>query len=285
MTPHRPAGFKAQFGGPLKDAIAGRVHALLRSRGEAPLVRRADSLFGPQSVAWRVHGDVATMMIGGTAGLLLQMLHPAVLAGVWDHSNFRSDMQGRLQRTARFIAVTTYGAPPEAEALIGRVRAIHDGVRGSLPDGTSYAASDPALLAWVHLAGASSFLDAWIRYAEPGMPRADQDRYFCEMAKVAEALGAQPVPRSRAEASAQLQATRPELRFDNRTREVSRIVLEKPAGDPMTEPLRVLVTKAAVDLLPPWVQRMHGVHAPTLTRPLVRVGALGLAQTLRWALG
>ncbi len=50
------------------------------------------------------------MMVGGVAALLLQMLHPAVLAGVWDHSNFRTDMLGRLRRTARFIAMTTYGA-------------------------------------------------------------------------------------------------------------------------------------------------------------------------------
>jgi uncharacterized protein (DUF2236 family) len=242
-------------------------------------------LFGPDSVAWRVHGDVGAMMIGGTAGLLLQMLHPGVLAGVWDHSNFRSGMQGRLQRTARFIAVTTYGAPAEADALISRVRAIHDRISGVMPDGTPYAANDPALLGWVHLAGASSFLDAWIRYAEPAMPKADQDRYFYEMAKVADALGASPVPRSRAQARAQLEATRPRLRVDGRTREVARIVLDRPGGDAMTEPLRILVMKAALDLLPPWARRMHDLHALPLTRPLVHFGALGLARTLRWALG
>jgi uncharacterized protein (DUF2236 family) len=78
-----------------------------RAAGEAPVMRREDGLFGPRSVVWRVHGDVTTMMIGGVAALLLQMLHPAVLAGVWDHSRFRDDMLGRLRRTARFIALTT----------------------------------------------------------------------------------------------------------------------------------------------------------------------------------
>jgi uncharacterized protein (DUF2236 family) len=105
------------------------------------------------------------MLIGGVAGLLLQMLHPAVLAGVWDHSNFRTDMPGRLRRTARFIALTTYAGHEDAVAAIARVRNIHNRVSGVLPDGTLYAANDPALLAWVHLTETTSFLDAWIRYA------------------------------------------------------------------------------------------------------------------------
>src|SRR3978361_242231 len=130
---------------PIKQAIVAQVVALFndRSRGEKPVMRRPDGLFGPQSVAWRVHGDVASMMVGGVAGLLLQMLHPAVLAGVWDHSNFRADMHGRLRRTARFIALTTYGGRDDAEAQIARVRSIHDRVRGTLPDGTPYCANDP----------------------------------------------------------------------------------------------------------------------------------------------
>lgn len=103
------------------------------------------------------------MMVGGISSLLLQMLHPAVLAGVWDHSNFRTDMHGRLPRTARFIAWTTHGGREEAEAVIARVRNIHDRVGGTLPDGTPYAANDPALLAWVHVTEATSFLNAWRR--------------------------------------------------------------------------------------------------------------------------
>jgi uncharacterized protein (DUF2236 family) len=169
----------------IKNAIAGRVVALFndRARGEAPVVRRPDGMFGPKAVAWRVHGDVTSMMVGGIASLLLQMLHPAVLAGVWDHSNFRTDMHGRLRRTARFIALTTYGGRDEAEKVIARVRKIHDRVGGALQDGTPYAANDPALLAWVHVTEATCFLNAWRRYVEPGMSLGDQDRYFAEMGK------------------------------------------------------------------------------------------------------
>ncbi|WP_428491465.1 oxygenase MpaB family protein [Rhodopila sp.] len=270
---------------PIKDVIATEVVALFndRSRGEKPVVRRPDGLFGPDAVAWRVHGDVTSMMVGGVAGLLLQMLHPAVLAGVWDHSNFRSDMRGRLRRTARFIALTTYGGRAEAEATIARVSAIHNRVRGTLPDGRAYAANDPALLAWVHVTEATSFLDAWMRYAEPRMSAADQDRYFREMARIAVALGADPVPRSRTEARELIRRTRPNLVCDARTREVARLVLTQQAPRIMAEPLQALTMQAGVDLLPSWARQMHRLAVPTVSRPLVRAGTLGIARTLRWA--
>jgi uncharacterized protein (DUF2236 family) len=281
-SPPSPAGLIVR---PIKQAIATHVVALFndRARGERPVVRRPDGLFGPHSVAWRVHGDVTSMMVGGVSGLLLQMLHPAVLAGVWDHSNFRSDMHGRLRRTARFIALTTYGGPVEAEATIARVRGIHDRVRGTLPDGSPYAANDPALLAWVHVTEASSFLNAWVRYAEPAMSAADQDRYFVEMGRVASALGADPVPRTRLEAQELIRAMRPALVCDARTRDVARLVLTQPAPNRMAEPLQALTLQAGVDLLPTWARRMHGLSAPPLRGPLVRAGTLGIARTLRWA--
>jgi uncharacterized protein (DUF2236 family) len=270
---------------PLKQAIAARVVAMFndRTRGERPVRRRPDGLFGPRSVAWRVHGDVTSMMVGGIAALMLQMLHPAVLAGVWDHSRFRDDMHGRLRRTARFIALTTYGAREEAEAAIAKVRAIHGHIRGTLPDGTPYEANDPALLAWVHLTEATSFLDAWIRYAEPRMRLPDQDRYFAEMAVVGAALGADPLPRSRLEARRLMAEMRPALRVDARTREVARLLVTHRTPNRMAEPVQALTVQAGLDLLPDWARRMHGFPSPVLARPLVRAGTFGVAQTLRWA--
>ncbi|WP_368416991.1 oxygenase MpaB family protein [Falsiroseomonas sp.] len=269
----------------IKDAIAGRVIALFndRARGEAPVVRRLDGLFGPNAVAWRVHGDVTSMMVGGISSLLLQMLYPAVLAGVWDHSNFRTDMHGRLRRTARFIALTTYGGREEAEAAIARVRKIHDRVGGTLPDGTPYAANEPMLLAWVHVTEATSFLNAWRRYVEPGMSAADQDRYFAEMAQVARALGAAPVPSDRLGARRLIETCRPYLCTDARTREVRALVLKAATADHLAAGVHALGNQAAIDLLPDWARRMHGLHSPLLARPLVRAGTLGVAQTLRWA--
>ena len=269
----------------IKGAITDRVVALFndRARGEAPVIRRLDGLFGPKAVAWRVHGDITSMLVGGISSLLLQMLHPAVLAGVWDHSNFRTDMHGRLRRTARFIALTTYGGREEAEAVIARVRHIHDRLGGILPDGKPYAANDPALLAWVHVTEAISFLNAWRRYVEPGMPLAEQDRYFAEMAQVARALGAAPVPFDRAGARRLVDAYRPQLRTDARTREVRDVVLKGAQADLLAAGLQALGNQAAIDLLPDWARRMHGLPNPLVARPLVRAGTLGVAQALRWA--
>jgi uncharacterized protein (DUF2236 family) len=269
----------------VKEAITAQVSALFndRSRGEAPVGRRADGLFGSRAVVRRVHGDVTTMMVGGIAGLLLQMLHPAVLAGVWDHSNFRSDLLGRLRRTARFIVLVTYGGRAEAEAVIAHVRRIHEGVRGVLPDGTTYAADDPALLAWVHVTATTSFLEAWVRYGEPAMPTVDQDRYFAEMGVVADALGANPIPRNKLAAHRLVQAMRPQLRYDARAREVARLVLTQPAASLMAEPVQALAIRAAVDLLPAWARRMHGLQIPPLSLPLVRAGTFAVAQMVRWA--
>ncbi len=273
------------FARPVKRAIAKEVVALFNdpSRGERPVVRQKDGLFGPRSVVWRVHGDVTSMMVGGVAGLMLQMLHPAVLAGVWDHSNFRADMHGRLRRTARFIALTTYGGQAEAEAVIGRVRRIHDQVRGTLPDGTPYWANDPALLAWVNVTEATSFLQGWLRYGEPGMAGADQDRYFAEMAVVARALGADPAPTSRAEARRLIEAMRPQM-LCRPPHAGGRADRHDPAGqDPAGRAAAGAdACRRGWTCCPAWARRMHGFPDPALGRPLVRAGTLGIARTLRW---
>lgn len=271
---------------PLKAAIAERVVSFFndQSRGERPVTPRPDGLFGPNSVTWRVHADVTGMMVGGIASLFLQMLHPRVLAGVWDHSNFRADMHGRLRRTARFIAVTTYGGRREAEAAIARVRRIHEQVRGVLPDGTPYAASEPWLLAWVHVTETWCFLEGFRVYAEPRLSRTDQDRYFAEMARIGVALGADPVPRSRREAEALMARFRPELRVDRRTRCVRELLLRAASQDALTAAVQAIGNQAAIALLPAWARRMHGLASPPLARPLVVGATFAVAETIRWAL-
>lgn len=269
----------------VKDLIVDRVRSFFndRSHGERPVKRSTDGLFGPNSVAWKVHGDVATMMVGGVAALLMQMLHPAVLAGVWDHSNFRNDMHGRLRRTARFIALTTYGSRSEAEQAIERVRMVHSNVTGTLPDGTPYSANDPALLAWVHVTETYCFLEAWKRYAEPGMPLAEQDRYFAEMREIALRMGCQSVPASYSDTITFMQDRRRELNESDRTREIVALLLKPPAQNLALMPLQRISAQAAVDLLPRWARRMHNLRSSKLGRPIVRGGTAGLASLLRWA--
>jgi uncharacterized protein (DUF2236 family) len=269
-----------------KRGIVQQVQALFndRARGEAPVPRSNRALFAPDTMIWRVHGDVVSMMVGGVAALLLQMLHPAVLAGVWDHSNFRTDMLGRLRRTARFIAVTTYGERDAAEAAIARVRAVHAHIGGTLPDGTRYRADDPALIAWVHLSEARCFLAAWQRYGDRPLTPAQEDRYFAEFAGIGTVLGAAPLPRDRIGTDQAIRRLRPALIVDRRTREVAQLVLRQTPASPLAIPMQRFAMQAAIDLLPDWARRMHGLPAsPALLRPAVRSGTLQLARTLRWA--
>jgi uncharacterized protein (DUF2236 family) len=269
----------------IRQQLVGQVRDLFNDakQGEVPVQPSDNALLPRNSVAWRVHGDVTTMMVGGISGLLLEMLHPAALAGVWDHSNFRRDMVGRLRRTARFLALTTYAERQEAEAAIARVNRIHAAVKGTLPDGTPYRADDPHLLAWIHVAGALSFLNARIRFAEPGMSRRDQDAYFAEVADVARRLGADPVPESRDAAERLVEQFRSELECNERSREVAQIILNPPARSLRALPVQRLMAQAAIDLLPRWARTMHGLDASVLARPAVDAATFGLASTLRWA--
>lgn len=271
----------------IRRSIERQVHNLIGfGSGEVDLDRPAGDrgLFGPSSVTWRIHGDFTTMMIGGLSALLLQMLHPLVLAGVWDHSNFREDALGRLRRTAQFISGTTYGSTHQALLLIDRINEIHRNIQGRLPDGTTYSAQDPALLTWVHVTSVSSFLRAYVRYRNPVLSYADQDRYLAEMSEIAHRLGAASVPVTLGEVDAYFTATRPELRADERTRDVAQALLASRSDRLGALLFQAVTNKAAIDLLPAWAARMHGfaIHEPE--RLLVRGGAQGAAAVLRWAL-
>ena len=269
---------------PVRRALVRQVRATFndQAKNEKPVPASPDALFPMGSVIRRVHGDVTSMMVGGIAALLTQMLHPQALGGVWDHSDVHEDMLGRLRRTARFIATTTYAHRDRAEAAIVRVKTIHAQVSGTLPDGTRYRATDPWLLAWVHVAGAVNFLDGWRRYAEPRMSRAEQDRYFAESGEIARLLDADPVPRTRADADKLITEFRAELRADDRTRAFRDLVLKAPAPSLAEAPVQRLLMNAAVDLMPAFARDMHGLTRPMLP-PVVRGATFGVARTIRWA--
>ncbi len=213
-------------------------------------------LFGPASAVWRVHADFPGMLAGGLCALMLQTLHPLALAGVWDHSNFRSDLVGRLRRTTGFVAGTTYAARAQAEALIERVRRIHAGVRGMAADGRPYAAEDPALLTWVHVTEAYSFLQGFRRYAHMPLPAAAADRYYDEVRRIAEALGAQDVPASAAAVDAYFETARSELVLSERSRAVLGVLAGIRLPVPVAGLSRDFFLGAGMALLPDWARRL-----------------------------
>ena len=208
-------------------------------------------LFGPDSVTWKLHADFPSMMVGGLASLMLQALHPLALAGVWDHSTFRTDTLGRLRNTTAFVGRTTYAPRGPAEAAIERVLAIHHAVRGTTADGRAYSADDPHLLTWVHCAECWSFLRAYEAYCAR-VPAAMQDRYLSEVALIAEALGARDVPKSVAALDAFFDAVCPELAFDARTRETLEVLGSIRLPIPFAGFSRDLFLGAAAALMPAW---------------------------------
>ncbi|HCC25659.1 MAG: DUF2236 domain-containing protein [Erythrobacter sp.] len=250
--------------------------------GQQPVPPSDEALFARDTPIRMVHADIVAMMVGGIRGLLLQMLHPHALQGVLDHSNFRSDMHGRLRRTARFIAVTTFGHRDDAQAAIDRVNRIHAAVGGTLPDGSPYSASDPRVLAWVHVAEATSFLAAYLRHVRPNMPGAEQDEYYRQFAVIALALGADPVPTNRAEAEAIFRELRSDLAASTAAREVADLVLtQRPKGAPPA--VQALLGAEAVALLPPFARSMLGLERPGLAAIPARAVTWGMGKTLRWA--
>ena len=240
-------------------------------------------LFGPDSISWHVHGDFTSMLIGGISALMLQALHPLALAGVWDHSNFRPALLGRLRCTGPFISCTTFGSAADAYWLIDEVLTILLQVVGTGLDGRPYAASDPELLTWVHVAEVSNFLAAHLRYRNPDLSGADQDKYYDEIAVIAERLGAQNVPRSRQQIADYLERIRPQLLCDERSHEVIRLLLNAPAPSVLAKPFGALMMQAGIDLLPDWASDHLGLHQRPLTRTLIRASVNSTAPILRWA--
>jgi uncharacterized protein (DUF2236 family) len=143
-------------------------------------------LFGPGSMAWRIHAHPA-MLIGGLRSLLVQALHPLAMAGVAQHSNYKQNPWGRLMRTTDYVMTTTYGDTAAAENAVERVKGIHERVKG-IDDvtGLAYSANDPELLLWVHCAEVDAFLAAYRAYGGSRFETKDADRYVAEMARLAE---------------------------------------------------------------------------------------------------
>lgn len=276
------------------DGVRGRIGERLFARVAGPEgpARRA-RIHGTPGPRWfdegapvrRVHGD-ASMFVGGVRALLLQSLHPLAMAGVAAHSGYKGDPWGRLQRTSHFLAVTTFGPAADAEAMVRRIRAVHERVRGTAPDGRRYAASDPHLLRWVHIAEIDSFLAAHQRFGRRPLDQEGRDRYVAETARVAEALGAVEPPRSEAELRTQLEEYRPELAGTPAAREAARFILRTPPLPALARPPYAAIAGGAVTLLPRWTREELSLPwAPPVEAVVVRPAGAAITRTIRWAMG
>jgi uncharacterized protein (DUF2236 family) len=274
------------------DRVRGRIGAAIYERVAGPQgPSRAQRIHRTPGERWfaedrpirRVHGDSA-MFVGGIRALLLQSLHPLAMAAVAEHSDYRGDPWGRLQRTSYFLALTTFGQTDDAQQAIGRVRAIHQRVTGTAPDGRPYAASDPHLLTWVHIAEADSFLRAHARFGSRPLDKAGRDGYVEDMARIGAELGVPDPPRTEAELADRIRAYRPELAVTAEAREAARFLLLRPPLPVLARAPYGVLAAAAVSLLPGWARRP--LYLPTLPLTesvLVRPAGQAMVHAIRWA--
>ncbi len=244
--------------------------------------------FTPDDPIWRVNQDAA-MFPGGIAALLLQSLHPSAMAGVAGHSGYKGDPWGRLQRTSHYLAVTTFGTIADAEQAIARVRSVHRRVRGTDELGRAYAADDPHLLRWVHVAEIWSFLNAFQAYASDTLTESEADLFVEQTNRAATLLGATDLPTTVQELDDVIAGYRPELESTAAARDATRFMLQNPPVPLALRPGYALIAAGGVALLPTWARsalrlpvNRAGIavasRAGELSTALVRWGMAGLRE-------
>ncbi|MGH3637874.1 MAG: oxygenase MpaB family protein [Mycobacterium sp.] len=232
----------------------------------------------------RVHGD-ASMFVGGLRALLLQSLHPLAMAGVAEHSDYRGDPWGRLQRTSTFLAVTTFGPAQDAQRAVDKVRGIHRRVHGTAADGRPYDASDPHLLEWVHIAETDSFLVAHQLYGAKPLDQRGRDEYVADTARVATALGVLDPPLTERDLKQRIAAYRPELSGTSAAREAAKFLLLTPPLPLLARPPYAILAATSIAMLPAWARLpLRLPYLPPVETTAVRVAGRTLVGGIRWAL-
>ena len=209
--------------------------------------------YQPGSAVWAVHHGMPTI-VAGIRSLLMQTLHPGVMAGVYEHSKFHEDSLGRLARTTRWIHAVTYGSTADARIATDSVLRIHDTVRGQYVDGSGatrdYSANDPDLLRWVHVTFTDSFLTAHKKWGGPipGGP----DAYVREWAQAARLMGVSSPPLREVELARELNDwfAAGALRADERVAETVAFIRNPPLHPWLLPGYRVLFAGAVLSLEP-----------------------------------
>jgi uncharacterized protein (DUF2236 family) len=275
--------------GGVRDAVGRALFGLVAGPEGADHRARIHDTPGPRWFAddrpiRRVHAD-ASMFVGGLRALLFQSLHPLAMAGVAEHSDYRGDPWGRLQRTSTFLAVTTFGTAGDAQRAVDKVRGIHRRVHGVAPDGTPYAASDPHLLEWVHIAEVDSFLLAYQRYGAAPLDQDDRDGYVADAARVAEALGVPDPPRTEQQLRKRISSYRAELRGTASARDAARFLLLTPPLPLVARAPYGVLAATSVSMLPAWARAPLWLpYVPPVEATVIKMAGNIVVGGIRWAM-
>jgi len=257
------------FGVAAAPVIAGRVFGALSKLDSQPASRPTSvgdvgdpGWFGPDSVAWQVHADMS-LLVAGLAAFTLQALHPLAMAGVAEHSAFSDDFMGRTRRTGEFVQGVVFGSSAQADRLCRMVRKVHEPVVGIAPDGRPYAANDPNLLDWVHIAEYLAIAAANRRFALHPMTRPQLDTYVSEVARVGTATGVVDPPRSWSELLASLERHRPNLAVGEYAAAGVAFLDDPPIIPAAARPVWRALWSGAVACLPPVARRLLRLPDPS----------------------
>ncbi len=225
------------------------------------------------------------MFVGGLRALLLQSLHPLAMAGVAQHSDYRTDPWGRLQRTADFLAATTFGPASQAQRAVDTVHRVHERVTGSRPDGRPVRSerSAPARVGPPRRArqlprSARSLRRAPARRRRPRSIRRRRRR-----------RGASPRRGRSARVGDGADRTDPalprsELRGTTEAREAARHLLIQPPLPFAARPAYALIAGAAVALMPTWTRMpLRLPWLPVSETVALRPAGELVTRTIRWA--
>lgn len=242
---------------------------------------------GPGSLSWEIHGDLASVAAAGSAAILMEVLHPSVMAGVYEQSSYRTEPLERARNTLGYVLRTTFGSTEAATALIGRVRKVHSHIEGTRPDGVPYRALDPELIAWVHTCIPWAIMEAFHRYRRP-LSTAERDRYLAEQAPIGLMGGAEWVPSSMAELGDYVERMRPLMAMTEQTREFVDFLAGDVDGEFGVGPRKQLENRlalaASMTLMPTWARHLSGTYQPApVRRAYLDPTARLQARLIRWA--
>lgn len=277
---------------PLKHRIVAEHQAITGAHDEPEIYATPPGdpgLLGPESISWEIHGDIASMAIAGPAAIIMEIMHPSVMAGVHDLSSYREQPFRRARTTAGYVVTTTFASTAMAESEIARVRRMHERVNGARPDGEPYEAMDPELIGWVHTCIPWAIMEAFHRYRRP-LTSEERDRYLAEQAVIGRLGGAGDIPETYDELQDYVESVRPKLAVNEQTRTFFGFLLAAPFGPKLPEPLarrlKLLTLQGSMALLPDWTAELTGFRAGTAAERLAAQANVQLnARLLRWAFG
>jgi uncharacterized protein (DUF2236 family) len=242
-------------------------------------------LVGPGSVSWEVNGNLGAVSAAGGAAIVMELLHPGVMAGVHDHSRVREDPLRRARTTMGYVLVTTFGTTKAATRTIDAVKRVHGRINGTQPDGRPYRALDPELIAWVHTCIPWAILEAYSRYVRP-LSEAEKDAYLLEQSVIGLRGGAEEVPTTYASLLSYVDDMRPRLAVNEQLAGFVDFLTGRDEVGLREHLERLGSLQASMSLMPDWAQRLTGLHTLDPVRRLwLEPNARLQVRLLNWAIG